>query len=543
MVKPVGVVLPLMLLVLDWYPLARFKRGALTRVFADKIPFLLFSCAISALTLYHAASNRILRPYGFLSIGERLVISGNAIFEYCRLLVLPLGINPLQLITLPLPGIWTVKSAIAGIACLLVYAGRKQRWLPAVWLCFLLPLLPVLAIFQNGDQALAARYTYLPSIAPCIATAILIATACVRLGENGAGPLRNTLVAAVFACLLFYAGMTFYLTKVWDNGETYWTRVVAMQPIAMPFFERGEFYDKSGRYAEAISDYTAALERASGDHRRYSYNIYAFRGEAYRSIGNYAEAVRDLTTAIRMSPHRIYYYCRGMALKELGQSVEAEEDFKIAGGEKGTIGFWYKDPDTEEIERLLRANSADAAALHQRGMAALRGREYGKSLEDFTKAISLQPSKPDYYWSRSTVYLENGKLDRALADCNEVLRLDAGNRDAYLRRASISAEKGDYGKALADIDSLLSLDPANYAGYANRGLLLYQQGKLSAAISDFDAAIRLSPEPAPIYYNRGLAHAAAGSAAKARSDLLRARDLGYQFDETEIKRILFTNQH
>jgi tetratricopeptide (TPR) repeat protein len=527
MVKPVSVVLPLMLLVLDWYPLERLGGKERLQVLMEKIPFLLFSVGISVLTLYIGANNHILRPYGFLSIGERLTVSGNALFEYCRLLILPLGISPFQLLTLPLPLLWSFKAAAVVIACIVSYAAVKSRWLLTVWLCFLLPLLPVLAIFQNGDQALAARYTYLPSIAICIAGAVMFSNVYVRFVDKGAIFYSKSLVAGIVAYLLFYAGMTFYLTKVWDNGETYWSRVIAMQPIAKHFFERAENHARNGRFAAAIIDYNSALEKATGDLQRYRYNIYALRGETYRLLGQNAEAVRDLTTAIRLSPHRIYYHSRGLALKASGRLAEAAEDFRIAEGEKGNIDSWYQDPGLAEIEQRLKNNPADAGALYQRGLTWLRSREYDRALVDFTRAISLQPSRPEYYWSRSTAYAENGDNDGALSDCNELLRLDPGHADAYLRRASIFADKGDYVNSLANLDSLLRLDPENYAGYANRGLLLYHRGETAAAIRDFNTALRFNPTSAPTYYNRGLAEASLGAYSEAQADLVKARELGY----------------
>ena len=538
MAKPVSVVLPAIFLALDWYPLARCRRGEIRQLLLEKAPYLVLSAIISALTLYFASKNLILRPYAFLTPWQRLMVSGNAIFEYCRLLLFPVGISPLKLIPTPIPAVYAVKSSAVLLVTISLFAARGRRWLSATWVCFLLPLLPVLAIFQNGDQAFAARYTYLPSLAPAIAAAVFSGIVWIKLRESGKVRMAGVFVAFILAELLFFAVMTFHLTRSWDNPETYWTRVLTVDPVAKPYFERGEYFAKEGRFDEAAADYTRAIEKADGNFRKYVYNIYAFRGEALRSTGRYEDAVRDFSAAIRMSPHRIYYYSRGQALKELGRDREAEGDLRIAGGAGGAIGYWYTDPSSEELEKRLEKNPDDAEALAARAVSAVRQRKYQEAQPDFNRAIMLNPDRDSYYWHRSTFYLETGQTERALEDCSAVIRLNPRHTDAYLRRGSFYAEKGEYLRALDDLNIAIDLDKYGFEGYANRGLLLYRLGRNTEAVIDFNKAITLKSDSAPLYYNRGLALAGAGEREKAQADLQQAKNLGYEVSESDMKKAL-----
>ncbi len=218
---------------------------------------------------------------------------------------------------------------------------RKKPWIAATWLCFVLPLLPVLAFFQNGDQAFASRFTYLPSLAPSIAAAFIAAVAYKKLITAKAG-YRYGIVTACMGIILFHAGMTVWLIGVWKNSETAWSRVIGSQPLAIIFKERGKYYYSIGNYMAAVSDYSAAMERAPASLTPYLYNLYAFRGEAHRAAGRYGEAVRDFTTAISMHRQPVYFYCRGLALKELGREREAESDLSIAGEEKGPLDWYWE---------------------------------------------------------------------------------------------------------------------------------------------------------------------------------------------------------
>jgi tetratricopeptide (TPR) repeat protein len=524
MAKPVSVVLPLLLLVIDWYPLGRFRQGGAGRIILEKVPFLLLSVAAAVFTLVAAASHGMLQSAAVLTPWQRLIVSGYAISEYVRYLLVPVGITPLHQMEFPLPAFYGVQAVIALLLCLLVIIARKRVWLPAACLWFILLLLPVLAFFQNGDQAYAARYTYLPAIAPGIVAAVICGLTYAGLAARSARVLLSTLLALY---LLFLGGVSWHLAGVWDTSESYWSRVIAVQPLAKPYFKRAEYYAKSGRHAEAVRDYTAVLERASGEYLRYRYNIYAFRGESYRSLGKYAEAVRDLSAAIGMSPRRPYYHARGQALQSLGLESAAAADFRMAGDETGPIDSWYQEPALEELALRLEHNPADADALYLRGVARLRTRDYTRALADFNLAIRLQPTRAGYYWARSTLHLETAKPAEVLADCTLTLRFDNSHRGALLRRASILAQKEDYSGALADLQVLLRLDPASFAGYANRGLIHYRQGKLPEAIADFDSALRLDGSSAQTYYNRGLAFAAFGERERADADFLQARRLGY----------------
>lgn len=525
MVKPVSVVLPVILLAMDWYPLGRWRRGENRRLLMEKVPFLILSVAVSALTLYVASKNQILRPYDFLSPWQRLTVSGNAIFEYIRLMMVPLGISPLKLIPTPIPVAYTVKSIAVLLLFVSVFAGWKKKWLSVTAICFLVPLLPVLALFQNGEQALAARYTYLPSVAPSIAAAVLAGTAYAWLKES-----RNRFMAPAMLLLpplylLMCAAMTFHLTKSWDDAETYWTRVLTVDPVAKPYFERGEYYAKVGRFGDAVSDYSTALEKADGNFKRYVYNLYAIRGEALRSLERYEDAVRDLSAAIRMSPHRIYYYSRGQALQKLGRFSEAEADFLIAGAANGTISYWFTDLSTEEIRARLEANPDDPDALAARAVAHVVQRKYDAALPDFNRALSLNPGSAPYYWNRSTLYLETGQTERALEDCSAALRLNPRHLDSYLRRAAIYAEQGENLRALDDLTAAIGIHGSGFEGYANRGLILYRLGRAADAIQDYDAALAVNPGSAETWFNRGLARLALGQTVTADEDFRRAREL------------------
>ncbi len=341
MAKPVSVVLPLMLLVVDWYPLGRLRKGNLRRVLIEKVPFLVFSCAMAIATIRFAEQSRILAAYDSLSLGQRLIVSGNAIFEYCRMILFPVGILPLHIINASSMPVYAAKTVVVTVICFCMYACRRSRWLPATWLCFVIPLVPVLGFFQNGIQAYASRFTYLPSVAPSVAAAILLAVAYNKAKGVRRRFARMALIILSAALILSYAGMTLILIPVWKDTGTVWSRIIAVQPTGRAYKERGIYHLTTGDYSAAADDLTASIEFAKRAGLPEIYNLFAFRGVALRRQGYHDKAIADLSHAIALFPHPNYYYQRGLALSASGNVREAEDDFRRAAGENGPIE-WYR---------------------------------------------------------------------------------------------------------------------------------------------------------------------------------------------------------
>lgn len=337
MAKPVTVVLPVMLLVLDWYPLGRLRRATIVSLLVEKLPFLMFSMALSLLTLMTAVEKDMLMAVDRLAISERFLVSGNALFEYLRLLVLPVGILPLHSLPNPVPVTFIATSVVSllVIYCCVFFARRFVA-VPVVFLLFLLPLVPVLGFLQNGQQAFAARYTYLPHIALSIAVAALVH----RMSRITSGPRSWYVMIAFTFVVVVLAGMTQQQIGVWKNSGTLWTRVIEHDPVSTAYKSRGSYYLLTGRYDQAVSDFTAAMERAVGLEKQELYNLLAGRAAALGSLERYEESIRDFTAAIELYPHPSYFYSRGITLQAMGRVQEAQKDLRRAGPDPGPIK-WF----------------------------------------------------------------------------------------------------------------------------------------------------------------------------------------------------------
>jgi protein O-mannosyl-transferase len=340
MAKPSSIVLPVALLIVDWYPLDRLRKEGPLKVLGEKIPYLVVALslvAISVLARAHAGGFNSLASF---PLAVRLVASGNSIVEYFWLMIWPVGILPYYHLPRPVPLVYILKAVLAvGSLCCIVLVGRKKLpWLVASILFFVVSLLPSLHFFADGDQLiLAARYTYLPSILPSIIVAAMIANCYLRAKSawpRYGGKFMTTLVISLLVC---YVAAIQQQMGDWINSESFWSKVIAHQPFDKAYFFRGQYRAEQGDYAAAIEDYSTCLSLAAAVPTLNTHNFYAFRGDSLVKAGFYDEAIADFNVAISMFPHKLYFYHRARAFMASGKKVAAAEDLKIAGAESGPI--------------------------------------------------------------------------------------------------------------------------------------------------------------------------------------------------------------
>jgi tetratricopeptide (TPR) repeat protein len=163
-----------------------------------------------------------------------------------------------------------------------------------------------------------------------------------------------------------------------------------------------------------------------------------------------------------------------------------------------------------------------AIALNNRAWAYSRKDEYGRAIEDFTQAISLDPTLANTFYRRGTAYLETGQYNRAIADFDQAIGLDPQSISAFTNRGNAYALQQQYDRAIADYNAAIRLDSNHANAYNGRGSAYNYKGTYDWAIEDFSEAIRLDPKDSLPVSNRGNAYALKEQYARAIDDYNQA---------------------
>ena len=260
--KPMLMTLPCVLLLLDFWPLARWAPGrgrrALGRLALEKAPLFALALASAAITLSERERHGALVGLTEVPLLARL---GNALTAYGWYLSATFWPTRLAILYPHPYRNWSAAQALAGAACLLgltllaLWQARRRPWLPVGWLWFVGGLLPVIGLAQGGAQAWADRFSYWPHVGLFVAVSWGLGELAgrVRLPR----PARAAVAAAVLGAL---AALTWVQVGHWRNSATVWEHALAVtegNDRAHQFLAQA--YRHEGRVEEAAEHIEAAV--------------------------------------------------------------------------------------------------------------------------------------------------------------------------------------------------------------------------------------------------------------------------------------------
>lgn len=306
MSKPMLVTLPFGLLLLDYWPLQRFSKMsgeerqglyALKVLLLEKLPFLFPAAVVSLITFW--AKQAAPASFGADSFGEKLtsfVLAANAVVSFVTYLgktLWPANLALFYPYNFSLP-VWKVLAAVVilmFITVFVLYYARKLPFLLVGWFWYLLTLMPVIGLVPSGAQAMADRYTYLPSIGIAVMLAWGLAFSFKR--EDMAKVMLFPTGIIMISCL---AILTWQQCGYWKNSMEIWNHtVLTTNDNFLAYNNRGAAYRELGRYEDAMADYNEAIKLQP--QHGLAYNN---RGVVYLLLGHQEQGCRDVQKACEL---------------------------------------------------------------------------------------------------------------------------------------------------------------------------------------------------------------------------------------------------
>ena len=270
--KSMVVNLPVVLLILDVYPLRRLG-GAIgwwsapaRRVYVEKIPFVLLAAAAAAIALMAQLSHNTMVSVVQLSGLGRLAVSAYGLSFYLWKTVAPVNLSPLYELP-PAVNPWAPPfivsyGVVVAITAIVLALRRRAPGLPAAWVAYIVVLLPVLGIFQSGPQIAADRYTYLAGLGWAILAGAGLLSCWRSSRRSKTGTPATWLLTGIALCVVVGLGvLTWSQAKVWRDSERLWAHTLAIDPDS-PLAQNNFGYElyRQGKLAEAIEHYRQALQ-------------------------------------------------------------------------------------------------------------------------------------------------------------------------------------------------------------------------------------------------------------------------------------------
>jgi tetratricopeptide (TPR) repeat protein len=150
-----------------------------------------------------------------------------------------------------------------------------------------------------------------------------------------------------------------------------------------------------------------------------------------------------------------------------------------------------------------KPSQAQIEELIQKGVRDWQAGARQVALQEFSKAIELDPKSADAYMTRGAARFELKDFPGAISDCNAVIALEPRTEKAYLIKGASKFYLKDYAGAKNDLGTAISLSSEDYLAFQCRGLVQAQMRDWDGAQTDLTVSIKLNPDNAEAYRNRG----------------------------------------
>lgn len=456
MAKPILVTLPFVFLLLDYWPLQRFRFRQWTsnghgktnkpwvsisgfqelpvfRLVLEKVPFLAFSAVSIYISSLAAQHNQMIISTESVPMKLRIANALVSYIGYIKKMMWPDNLAIFYPYPDALP-LWQVTGAgliLTGISILVLWRLRSKPYLAIGWFWYIGTLVPVIGFAQAGLwPAMADRYAYVP----LIGLFILISWAA----EHIASRLRykKILPAVITGILLIFIITTWGQVRYWSSSVALFEHALDVTGVKnyIAHYKLGDALAEEGRNAEAIKHYYEALRTKS----KYWPGIYLNLGVALMAVNKIDESIDNFSRAIQIKPDFAEAHNNmGIAMERHGKLTEAVSHYREA----------------------LRIKPDYAEPHNNIGVALEKQGNFSEAIRHYFKALQISSKYASAHNNLGNAMAQQGNFETAVYHYQEALRINPRYAGAWYNLGKIYASRGKTEKAILYYEKALQLNP------------------------------------------------------------------------------------
>jgi len=436
--KPAVAAMPVLLLLLDFWPFRRLGRRAIL----EKLPLFVIGCIFSVITFISQSGTSMVKLPGESGLVRLLLTFCHNIVFYLYSFLWPVNLSWYYAFPKPFnlsePA---VLFGVIGTGVLIVVLLLSLRWtrcLVVGWLFFFAAVFPTLGVVGFHPVIAADRHLYFPMVGFLLSAVWLVSRSWSGEGKIlglGRSVRRGIIVSAV----LLLGASEFILTRCylvyWRDTESVYKYMLESSPDVMVLHNNlANVLNDSGKVDEAVEHFNRALELKPN-----SAEIHNNLGNALRNLGEIDSAIAHYRKALEYKPKfAAAHYNLAVMLAGQGKADEAIAEYRKA----------------------LRLKPDDVDTLSNLGFELAQTGKSGEAIKYYNEALKLQPDS----------VITHGRLGLALAAVGKI------------------------DEAIREFQIVLKERPGDVEMYCNLGVLLERQGKIAEAIEQYREALQINPE-------------------------------------------------
>ncbi|MGO9567007.1 MAG: tetratricopeptide repeat protein [Desulfomonilaceae bacterium] len=443
--KPTVAVLPVLLLITEFlFPCHEtnqkggsngpesYRYALDRRVMLSLCPFFLVACGWSVLTLKTEPIPDVIVP-----LIDRPLVAASAICFYVIHIIVPANVTyiyPRWHIAASEVVCWVPFLALLLVLWLLYkYRYSVDRWIWWGMANFLVPLAPVIGIFQFGYlrySLVADHFLYISLAGACVSMATVLKAV---LGHFRGG-LKLGLSVLAAAYFIFLTVQTWTYSAVWQNQAALWSDNIRKCPTCWVAHNGlGVALQQAGLPEQAISH----LKRAV-DIRPQEAKVYNDLGVALMETGNLSAGRDALNKALSIKPESAeVHYNMGLLMKKLGNVNKAKDHYLKALEEKPLMPEAYNN-----LGRLFEAEGRIDLAL-----------------ENYEKALECAPYSPEIHSNVANMLVKSDRIEEAIAQYRAALSIKPDHFVSLFNLAAVYINTSRFPEAIAMLQRALAVNP------------------------------------------------------------------------------------